>query len=190
MVPLYHAQKPLLSANTRKHLKLLIVNMTMSEDIKSFSREKNLHKYQDVFEGLGCLKGEYHIQIQLKLKIATMVKYCILAKAIEPIDWISSLLVVQKQNKLMICIDPKDLNRAIKCPNYQMPTIEEVLPCPRKAKVYSVLDAKDEFYYVKLNTASSYLTTVWTPFGRYQYKHLFLAYHQRPKSSRGDSMKL
>ena len=145
-----------------------------------------------MFEGLGCFKGEYHIQIdenvkavqhaprripvaireELKLKIDKMVKDGILAKVTEPTDWISSLVVVKKPSKLRICIDPKDLNRAIKRPNYQMPTIQEVLPRLRKAKVYSVLDAKDGFYHVKLDTASSYLTTFWTPFGRYRYKRL------------------
>ena len=163
------------------------VNVNMSEKIESLSQEKILHNYKDVFEGLGCFKGEYHIQIdenvkpvqhaprripvaireELKMKIDKMVKDGILAKVTEPTDWISSLAVVKKPSKLRICIDPKDLNRAIKCPNYQMPTIEEVLPCLRKAKVYSVLDAKDGFYHVKLDTPRSYLTTFWSPFGRY-----------------------
>ena len=112
------------------------------------------------------------IREELKLKIDKMVKDGILAKVTEPTDWINSLVVVKKPSKLRICIDPKDLNRAIKRPNYQMPTIEEVLPRLRKAKVYSVLDAKDGFYHVKLDTPSSYLTTFWTPFGRYRYKRL------------------
>ena len=132
-----------------------------------------------MFEGLGCFKGEYHIQIdenvkpvqhaprripvaireELKQKIDKMVKDGILAKVTEPTEWISSPVVVNKPNKLRICIDPKDLNRAINRPNYQMPTVEEVLPHLTKAKVYSVLDAKDGFYYLKLDTARSYLTT-------------------------------
>ena len=32
-----------------------------------------------------------------------------------------------------------------------------------------MLDAKDSFHQVKLDDASSYLTTFWTPFGRYRY---------------------
>ena len=186
VVPLCHAQKPLLSANTCEHLKLT-VNVNMSEHIESLSKEKILHKYKDVFEGLGCFKGEYHIQIdenvkpvqhapwciplaireELKLKIDKMVKDGILAKVTEPTEWISSLVVVKKPSKLRICFDPKDLNRAIKRTNYQILTIEQVLPHLRKAKVYFVLDVKDGFYHVKLDTPSSYLTTFWTPFGKY-----------------------
>ena len=56
-------------------------------------------------------------------------------------------------------IDPRDLNRAIKRPKYQMPTVDEVLPKLSKAKVFTVLDAKDEFHQVKLDNESSLLTT-------------------------------
>jgi hypothetical protein len=50
-----------------------------------------------------------------------------------------------------------------------MPTIEEILPELAKAKVFSVADAKNGFWQVKLDEASSYLTTFWTPFGRYRW---------------------
>ena len=48
-------------------------------------------------------------------------------------------------------IDPRDLNRAIKGPKYQMSTGDEVLPKLSKAKVFTVLDAKDGFHQVKLD---------------------------------------
>ena len=47
-----------------------------------------------------------------------------------------------------------------------MPTIEEILPHLSNAKVFSILDAKDGFWQVKLDEESNYLTTFWTPFGR------------------------
>ena len=64
-------------------------------------------------------------------------------------------------------IDPRDLNRAIKRPKYQMPTVDEVLPKLSRAKVFTVLEAKDGFHKVKLDNESSFLTTFWTPFGRH-----------------------
>ena len=79
------------------------------------------------------------------------------------------MVTVVKPNKLQICIDPKDLNKAIKRPNYQMLILDEILPNLANAKVFSVLDAKDGFHQVKLDESSSYLTTFWTPFGRYRY---------------------
>jgi len=53
-----------------------------------------------------------------------------------------------------------------------MPTFEGILPTLAKAKLFTVLDAKDGFYQVKLDEASSRLTTFWTPFGRMFVCHL------------------
>ena len=74
-------------------------------------------------------------------------------------------MVVRKGNKLRLCIDPRDLNKALKRSHYPMPTIEEVLPELSKAKIFSVADAKNGFWQIKLDEPSSYLTTFWTPFG-------------------------
>ena len=64
-----------------------------------------------------------------------------------------------------MCLDPRDLNRAIKRSHYPLPTIEEVATRLSAAKVFSVLDAKYGFWQVKLDEKSSYLTTMNTPFG-------------------------
>ena len=78
-------------------------------------------------------------------------------------------MVVRKGRKLRLCIDPKDLNKALKRSHYPIPTIEEILPELSKAKVFSVADAKNGFWQVKLDQKSSFLTTFWTPFGRYRW---------------------
>ena len=160
-----------------------------SEKYEALSFDKLMRDFEDVFAGLGCLPGEYHIEIdpnirpgqhaprrvpvplktKLKEKIDEMEKEGIIIKETKPTDWISSLVAVQKPGKLRVCIDPRDLNRAIKRPKYQMPTVDEVLPKLVKAKVFTVLDAKDGFYQVKLDKERSLLTTFWTPFGRYRY---------------------
>ncbi|PFX15913.1 Bifunctional polynucleotide phosphatase/kinase [Stylophora pistillata] len=87
----------------------------------------------------------------------------------EPSEWISSMVIVGKPQKIRICLDPKDLNRAIQRPKFRMPVLEELLPDLNKARIFSSLDAKDGFYQVGLDQESSKLTTFWTPLGRYQY---------------------
>ena len=77
--------------------------------------------------------------------------------------------MVVKPNKLRICIDPKDLNKALKRSHYPLPTIDEVLPQLTKAKVFSILDAKNGFWHVRMDHESSLLTTFNTPFGRYRW---------------------
>ena len=78
------------------------------------------------------------------------------------------MVVVTSPNKIRICLDPKDVNKAVIRPKYQMPTLDELLPKLSKAKAFSTLDAKDGFYQVGLNTSSSFKTTFWTPFGLLQ----------------------
>ena len=77
-----------------------------------------------------------------------------------------------KPNKIRICQDPKDLNKAVQRPKFQMPTLEELLPEPSKARIFSSFDAKDGFYQVSLDEQSSKLTTFWTPHGRYRYQRM------------------
>ena len=45
----------------------------------------------------------------------------------EPMDWVSSITYVQKANgELRLCLDPRDLNKAICRDHHKMPTVEEV----------------------------------------------------------------
>ena len=73
---------------------------------------------------------------------------------------------------MRICIDPKDLNRALGREHYPIPTVEEVVALFPKAKVFSVLDAKSGFLQIKLDYESSLLTTFNTPQGRYRWLRL------------------
>jgi len=73
-----------------------------------------------------------------------------------------------KPGKLRICMDPRDLNRAIKREHYQMPTIEEIATRLSGARVFTVVDAKNGFWQIELDDESSRLTTFNTPFGRYR----------------------
>ena len=147
---------------------------------------------KDVFEGLGDLPGEYHIvtddsvppvvhpprrvpvalRNQIKEKLDEKVASGILAPVTEPTEWFSSMLVIVKPNKLRICLDPRDLNKAIRREHYQMPTVEEVSNRLSQAKKFTVVDAKDGFWQKRLDTDSSDKTTFNTPFGRYRWKRM------------------
>lgn len=169
-----------------------------------------LEGYKDVFEGLGDLPGEYHIvtddsvppvvhpprrvpvaiRNQIKEKLDEMVASGILAPVTEPTEWVSSMLVIVKLNKLRICLDPRDLNKAIRRgEHYQMPTVEEVSTRLSQAKKFTVVDAKDGFWQKRLDTDSSYKTFD-TPFGRYRWKRMPFAYLQPPKSGNVQCMSL
>ena len=75
-----------------------------------------------------------------------MEKTGVTIKVTEPTDWVSSLVVVEKPNgKLRICLDPRDLNAAIKRPHYRMPTLEDALSKMSGAKYVSKLDAQSGY---------------------------------------------
>ena len=102
---------------------------------------------------------------EVKDKLSDLEKRGIIQKVTQPTEWISSMVVVAKPGKIRICLDPRDLNKALKRPKYQMPTLEELLPKLGKAKVFSTLDAKDGFYQIALDKESSMKTAFWTPYG-------------------------
>ena len=102
-----------------------------------------------------------------------MVRDDIIEAVEKPTEWISSMVVItKKDNKLRICLDPKDLNHAIRRENYQLLTIEDIATRLHGAKVFTVLDVRHGVWHVRLDERSSYLTTFNTPFGRYRYKRM------------------
>ena len=88
----------------------------------------------------------------------------------KPTAWVNSLVYRRKPNgKLRICLDPKDLNKAISREHHVIPTLEEILPKLSGAKYFSIVDAKCGYWNVELDQESSYLTTFNSPFGRYRF---------------------
>ena len=75
-------------------------------------------------------------------KLDQMIKQGILKEVNEQTNWISSFVAVKTPGKLRICIDPKDLNKALKH-NHYIKTLDDILHNLAKVKVFSVLDAKD-----------------------------------------------
>ena len=121
------------------------------------------------------------VQQELRQRLQELVNMKVLSPVKEPTQWINSMVIVKKPNKLRICPDLKDLSKAIKRPHYPIPTIDDILPQLSKAKVFSVLDAEDGFWQVKLDELSSYLTTVWTPFGRYTWLRMMFGISSAPE---------
>ena len=127
------------------------------------ARKEILEQYGNCFEGVGCSQGEFHITVEaavppvvhpprripealkepLRKELDFLVTQGILAKVTEPTDWVNSLVCVTKSNgALRLCLDPKDLNRAIKRPHYFTPILEDILPKLSGARYFSILDAE------------------------------------------------
>ena len=86
----------------------------------------------------------------------------------QPTDWVSSITYVQKANsELCLCLDPRDLNRAIHCNHHKMPTVEEVAHEFANSHYFTKLDAHHGYWSIVLDEESSLLMTFNSPFGRY-----------------------
>ena len=164
-------------------------------------RSDILSGYSDLFRGIGLIKGEYNIEVdtnvspkihpprsvpvairdRVKTELDRMEQNGIIAKVYEPTDWVNSLVTVVKPNKVRICIDPRDLNLAIKREHHPMNTIEDVATRLHGARYFSVLDADKGFYQIKLTERSSKYTTFNTPFGRYCYLRMPMGIASAPE---------
>lgn len=154
------------------------------------SSEHILDEFTDIFTGTGCLPGEYKIQLnndfspvvhaprklpialkdQIKMKLTEMEIQGIISKVEGPTEWVSSMTVVKKPDgDLRICLDPRDLNKAIKREHFKLPTFEEITANLLGAKYFSTLDAKHGFWQVKLHASSTDLCTFNTVFGRFKF---------------------
>ena len=150
------------------------------------AKKELLIQYEDCFKGVGCFPGEFHITLDptvppvihpprrvpealrepLKKELDALVQQGIIIKVDEPTDWVNSLVCVTKSNgTLRLCLDPKDLNRAIKRPHHRTPTLDEVLPRLSDAKYFSIVDARSGYWNIQLDHESSLYTTFNSPHG-------------------------
>ena len=187
--------KSVLGLKPCEELELLTVNRqnillvtSQSTNTQGLSEQDIVNSYLDVFKSKGKLEGQLHLELdqsvqpvqlpptrvplavkdtlQAELEIFSNME--IITKVDDPADWISSMVVTTKRNgKVPLCIHPKALSNALKRNHYPLQSIEDVLPLLSDAKLFTVLDARNGFWHVQLDTDSNYLTFS-TPWSRYR----------------------
>ena len=71
----------------------------------------------------------------------------VIEKVTHPTNWVSSIVVVEKSNgKLRLCLDPRNLNKAIKCEHFQLPTVDVIMAKMPGAKIFFKLDASSRYW--------------------------------------------
>ena len=157
------------------------------------TKKEIVEHFADVFSGLGCMKGEYHIELddsvqpvihpprripyslleKLKAKLQELEEKDVVQKVDRPTPWVNSLVIVEKRDgSLRLCLDPRDLNKAIRREHHRIPTAEDIASRLSGKKVFSIVDEKDGFWQVRLDEESSHLCTFNTHFGRYRFKRM------------------
>ena len=155
------------------------------------TKEYILHEYADVFRGIGTFPGgPYHIKLKdsykpvqhpprsvplgmqsaYKAELDRLVKEGIITEVHDHTEWINSIVpVVKEDGSLRLCLDPKDLNKAIERNQWYARTLYDILPEPVQSKYFTIKDATSGFWHVSLDLRISLLTTFNTPWGKYRW---------------------
>ncbi|GFO13428.1 polyprotein [Plakobranchus ocellatus] len=167
------------------------LNLIKVMEIHPEQKDGVYKQFPDVFEGIGALPGLYHIETdpdvtpihhaarrlpislndRVKKELNKMEKLGVIKKQESFTDWASPMVVVEKPNKsLRICLDPRNLNKAIKRERFTIPNPEEILAKLAGAKYFSKFDATSGFWQIQLDAESSKLCTMNTPFDLYSFQ--------------------
>ncbi|GBM97684.1 Uncharacterized protein K02A2.6 [Araneus ventricosus] len=184
------SSRPILGLSACQKLNLI----KKIEQVETISKDSIMDQYSEVFKGLGEFPGKpYHIEIKSEIKpvinaprrvpqslhkelektLNELVQLGIVSPVNKPTEWVNSLVIVEKPNgKLRICLDPRNLNKAIKREHYVIPSVDEIISRLEGKQCFSVLDLKEGFWQVPLDTDSAELCTFNSPFGRYKFNRL------------------
>ncbi|UYV75641.1 hypothetical protein LAZ67_13000826, partial [Cordylochernes scorpioides] len=136
------------------------VNESMSTNIETLVQE-----HEHLFHGLGTIKGYSH-KVTLKDNYRPIAQRCrrihyamveavnqeldkmlengIIEEVHQGSEWVSNIIVVPKRDseKIRLCIDLREVNKAILRERHPIPTIDNMLHALKGAKVFAKLDAK------------------------------------------------
>ncbi|UYV67074.1 hypothetical protein LAZ67_4003826, partial [Cordylochernes scorpioides] len=136
------------------------VNESMSTNIETIVQE-----HEHLFHGLGTIKGYSH-KVTLKDNYRPIAQRCrripyakveavnqeldkmlengIIEEVHQGSEWVSNIIVVPKRDseEIRLCIDLREVNKAILRERHPIPTIDNMLHALKGAKVFAKLDAK------------------------------------------------
>ncbi|KAB0794830.1 hypothetical protein PPYR_11669 [Photinus pyralis] len=186
--------KPILGLQTCIDLKLLKrVNQVTFNKYEVQSTQSIITQYNEVFKGLGLIKSQCRLQINknvtpireplrkipfklyesLKTELIRMQELDVISPVSEPTQWVNSIVLTSKKNgSIRVCLDPRNLNKAILRAHYPFPSIDVIRSQLNGSNYFSTLDANWGFWTIALDEESSKLCTFITPFGRFRFKRL------------------
>ena len=112
---------------------------------------------------------------RLKEELDSLLEQGVIRKVDSPTAWVHPIVIEPKPcGGLRLCVDFRALNKHIVRPRFESQTsFQAVRIIPKGMKFFTVIDALKGYHQVQLDEESAALTTLSTPFGRFQY-HKFL----------------
>lgn len=122
------------------------------------------------------------LETKINNKIDDLVKMDIIEPVNESPSWVSPMVPILKgEGEIRICVDMRCANKAILRENHPLPTMDQLSPKLRKAKVFTKLDIKDVFHQVEIKEDCRYITTFITSKGLFRYKRLMFGISCAPE---------
>lgn len=146
-----------------------------------------------LFEGLGCVTAFTHrprvdpnvapviqplrrVPLALRDGVSAEMSSLLEEGIIEPIDaspWVSNLVIARKKTGgLRMCVDLRQVNKAIIPDKYPLPTVEELTALFHGSTVFSKLDLRQGYLQIPLHPASRDLTAFVTHAGVFRYTRM------------------
>ena len=137
--------------------------------------------FPNSFDQIGDMSGKYDIKTnpsvppiqhgrqkvpiehkaEIEKELNEMVRQGIIAKQMEPTPWVSSLMYPKKPNgKLRICLDPKDLNKAIIREHHKSSDSQRNSTHTHQSNQILKVDGNKAFFRMHLTERASLLTNV------------------------------
>jgi len=178
----------LLSCETSVELNL--INFTNAVNT---SMDSVVESYKDRFEGMGKMKEvqvslhintevkpveqktrriPFHVRNDVDAELKRLIEQDIIEPAEGPTPWVSPIVVVHKKVGVRICIDSRQINKAIEREKHPIPTIEDLIVDLNGSKYFSKIDLNKGYHQLELSPESRYITTFTTHEGLFRYKRL------------------
>lgn len=146
-----------------------------------------------LYEGLGCLKNyvydidlvaepqwdfrparhvPHSLREGVKRELDAMERMGVIAKIHEPTPVVNAMVLVRRNQKLRICIDPSQVNQNLLRRHHPLTTMEEISARLCNSRRFTILDCKKGFWQIRVTERTSKYLTFSTPWGRYCYKRM------------------
>ncbi|XP_064479088.1 uncharacterized protein K02A2.6-like [Ornithodoros turicata] len=100
---------------------------------------------------------------------------------VEASEWVSPIVVIPKKDgKIRLCVDLREVNKAIIPDLFPLPHTEELLNALAGAQYFSRIDLRSAYHQVLLHPESSSLTTFITHDGLYRFKRVCFGLSSAP----------
>ena len=127
-------------------------------------------------------------QAALHAEVQNLIDQDVLEPSTEHTEWVNLFVIVEKKvimdtsnshspnhsqaKKIRLCLDPRDLNEALKREPYYSRSVDELIAKFNGAKFFTIVDMDKGYWQVVLDPESRKYTTMALDIGRFQWKRM------------------